>query len=100
MRHFALTHSLTLIGNEDSDAKMILLLRKQSQGALPCYCLRVDGADFEEAIAIGQAALSEQRNVAVVIAEDRIPDDDVAESVARVLTAANLPDSRLLGVPA
>jgi hypothetical protein len=97
MRHFALTHSLTLIGNEESAEKIILLLRRQNEGALPCYCLRVDGADFEQAIAIGQAALSEKRNVAVVIAEDSVADGAVTESIARVLTAANLPHCQLLG---
>jgi uncharacterized protein YodC (DUF2158 family) len=95
MRHYALTHSLTVIGGHSSAVRMIVLARKQAEGMLPCYWFRVDGMDFAEAISFGRAALSEGVNIVVAMARGDVPDKLVAAEAAQALARAGLNDFHL-----
>jgi hypothetical protein len=90
MRHFALTHSLTLAAVESIPAKMVLFLRKPGEAARPCHWLRLDGIDFADAIETGRAALSESLNIAVVVASADVTDRAIAASLAEALSSAGL----------
>lgn len=99
MRHFALTHSLTLMGNESSPVRMILLVRKRTQEMLPCYWLRVDEADLEEAIALGRSVLSKRSNIVVAIARRDVPDTAITAYARKALDMDGLHQAHLVMHP-
>ncbi len=90
MRHFALTHSLTLAGLESVPAKLVLFLSKTGESTRPCYWQRLDKGDFGQAVEAGRAVLSDTVNIAIVIAKAEVADGAIAAGIAEALSAAGL----------
>lgn len=88
MAQFERTHSLTLFGSGACDVRIVLLTRKRPSQPLPCRCLRLEEADFAAAIAIAEAELGEDFNIAVAIAKRGVSDWQVARQVEFALAAA------------